>query len=97
MLTESTLISLGTAVITLAVSWGMDRSDAKRASAQIGKLETWKEEHEKDSNNVRRELEKQIAELAAAIKVNATQYGEILRRLEELNQEVKRIAKRDED
>lgn len=70
------------------ISRGMDVRDKKSVDAElerlnslISKLFSWKDEHLKDSSDMRLGLSNQIAQIVATIQVNQSQYVEIIRRL----------------
>lgn len=69
----------------------------------IGKIFTWKDEHMRDSSDMRLQFSKQISEIMATIQVNQSQYNEIIRRLGEhtesfnkINEKIERIKRREE-
>jgi len=84
-----------TIVATVMVSILMDKRDKRHTDQKIESQEhrinllfDYKDIHEKESSAVRFSLSKEISELAATVKVNQSQYAEILRRLDALDRKI---------
>jgi hypothetical protein len=96
------LISKSEAILFIApivvgvIGWLLQRSIAA-TDKDVADLGAWKERHEGESFKWREEFSSRIAKAETTGEVIKQQYADIIRRIEELAQEVRRIQKRDEN
>lgn len=88
MISDTALFSLGSAVVAICVSWGMDKSNRETDRKDINNLYKFKDSHERESYKWREELSIRIGKVETITEVTRTQYVEILRRIDELKKEI---------
>lgn len=92
--TLTTILSIGpiaAMIVNYFISVGMDRKDKEKLEledtklrALIDKIFTWKDDHTKESSEVRLAFSNQMAKIFANVEVIDHKFLEILRRLDEL-------------
>lgn len=104
MIDQSIVYSIVVLIGSAIFSYGMDRRDKKwneqeneRILNMIAKIFEWKDQHIRDSAEIRLHFSEKIAEVEGLVKVNASQYAEIIRRLGDIDQKMGRLENQRRD
>lgn len=73
----------------LAVAWGVLQAKITSFRAELSKIWEWKDEHTRDAEGKRREIDREVTELKVVNATTIAGQQEILRRLENIENLVK--------
>lgn len=96
MLSDAVLLSGAVLLGNIVVSLMMDKRDKTVSDDKFKVLFKWKDEHVKESAEIRLGYSERLSSLDSKYEVTKSQYAEILRRLDGLDKKIDRIETREE-